>query len=109
MRVSPVAIGLLFLLVACGSGPECATEPLAELALDPDVRGEPPAPATGAGCRSCENVVAAFREAGLADLTRMWLVETRYFAREDQIETADPCNEARRRRTSTSSNPAGGA
>ena len=24
----------------------------------------------------------------------MWLVETRYFAREDQIETADPCNGA---------------
>jgi hypothetical protein len=44
--------------------------------------------------RSCENVVAAFREAGLADLTRKWLVEARYFAREDQIEPADPCNGA---------------
>ena len=44
--------------------------------------------------RSCEAVVAAFREAGIADLTRSWLVEARYFAREDEIRAGDLCDGA---------------
>jgi dienelactone hydrolase len=44
--------------------------------------------------RSCEAVVDAFRQAGLADLTAPWLVSARYFAREDQIRPDDPCRGA---------------
>lgn len=44
--------------------------------------------------RSCEAFVEAFRDAGLADLTRHWLVDARYFAREDEIPRDDPCDGA---------------
>jgi pimeloyl-ACP methyl ester carboxylesterase len=44
--------------------------------------------------RSCEAVAAAFQEAGIADLTRSWLVEARYFARLDEIRAGDPCDGA---------------
>jgi pimeloyl-ACP methyl ester carboxylesterase len=41
--------------------------------------------------RSCDAFVEAFRRAGLVELTRHWLVEARYFAREDEIRAGDPC------------------
>jgi pimeloyl-ACP methyl ester carboxylesterase len=44
--------------------------------------------------RSCDAFVAAFRRAGLSDLTTRWLVSARYFAREDQIAPDDPCEGA---------------
>jgi pimeloyl-ACP methyl ester carboxylesterase len=44
--------------------------------------------------RACEAFVAAFRRAGLFDLTTRWLVSARYFAREDQIAPDDPCEGA---------------
>lgn len=44
--------------------------------------------------RSCDAFVRAFREAGLVALTRHWLVEARYFAREDEIRAGDLCEGA---------------
>jgi dienelactone hydrolase len=44
--------------------------------------------------RSCDAFVRAFREAGLVALTRHWLVEARYFAREDEVRAGDPCDGA---------------
>jgi pimeloyl-ACP methyl ester carboxylesterase len=44
--------------------------------------------------RSCDAFVRAFREAGLGARTRHWLVEARYFAREDQIDVDNPCEGA---------------
>ena len=44
--------------------------------------------------RSCEEFVAAFRAAELSGLTTPWLVNARYFAREDQIHPDDPCEGA---------------
>jgi pimeloyl-ACP methyl ester carboxylesterase len=44
--------------------------------------------------RSCDAFVDAFRQAGLVALTRHWLVEARYFAREDQIRAGEPCDGA---------------
>jgi pimeloyl-ACP methyl ester carboxylesterase len=41
--------------------------------------------------RSCDAFVDAFRVAGLGALTRHWLVEARYFSREDEIRAGDPC------------------
>jgi dienelactone hydrolase len=41
--------------------------------------------------RSCDAFVRAFREVGLADLIRTWLVSARYFSREDEIGAGDPC------------------
>jgi dienelactone hydrolase len=44
--------------------------------------------------RSCDAFVRAFREAGLVALTRHWLVEARYFAREDEVGTDALCEGA---------------
>jgi pimeloyl-ACP methyl ester carboxylesterase len=41
--------------------------------------------------RSCGAFAAAFQRAGLSDLTAQWLVNARYFAREDKIRPDDPC------------------
>jgi hypothetical protein len=41
--------------------------------------------------RSCDAFVDAFRVAGFGALTRHWLVEARYFSREDEIRAGDPC------------------
>jgi dienelactone hydrolase len=44
--------------------------------------------------RSCEAVVEAFRDAGLAERTHDALVAARYFEREDQIDPDRPCDGA---------------
>jgi hypothetical protein len=48
--------------------------------------------------RSCDAFVRVFRDARLAELTAGWLVEARYFPREDLIDPRHPCRGAKETR-----------
>jgi hypothetical protein len=76
---------VLRLAVACGPMSEAPPEPSPEPAGSLTLVGE------WRWIRSCDAVVQAFRDAGLVGLTRVWLVETRYFSREDLIDRGRPC------------------
>jgi hypothetical protein len=76
---------VLTLTVACGPACESPPEP------SPEPAGSLPLVGEWRWIRSCDAVVQAFRDAGLVGLTRVWLVETRYFAREDLIDRDRPC------------------
>jgi hypothetical protein len=76
---------VLALAVGCGATTEAPPEPSQEPAGSLTLVGE------WRWIRSCDAVVRAFRDAGLVGLTRVWLVEARYFAREDLIDRDRPC------------------
>ena len=77
----------LALSIGCGSSP--ASPPIAPSPVDGvDLFGD------WEWVRSCEAFVRAFRDAGMVKLTSRWLVDARYFAREDLIAPNRPCEAA---------------
>jgi hypothetical protein len=76
---------VLVFAVGCGPPTEAPSEPSPEPTGSRTVIGE------WGWVRSCDAVVRAFRDANLMRSTRVWLVETRYFAREDLIDRDRPC------------------